>query len=235
MIIIIMGCLQVTLRSPEILIQLKGTIDTVNGVEAVTSLTFVTNQRVCGPFGTTSGKSFESNPGKIVGFIGRSDALLHQIGVISELASEIHVLRTHGSSHLGTPQAAYGSGAEIQEHVEYLQQPDVKGKSIVPSGSSHVQNSGHWHSESHKPIAETREFVFRSRDEGMKVHGPWGGSGGTLFSDGRGEIAEIVITFDSKQVISVQAYYVHGESTFKGSIHGGDDVSGSKKEKVTSP
>lgn len=223
-------CLQVILRSPEILIQLKGTIDTVNGVEAVTSLTFVTNQRVCGPFGTTSGKSFESNPGKIVGFIGRSDDLLHQIGVISELSSEIHVGRT---THLGTFIAtgrSDRSGTEIQEH----QQPDVKGKSIVPSGSSYVQNSGHRHSESHNSIHETRELVFQSRDEGMKVHGPWGGSGGTLFSDGRGEISEIVITYDTKQVISVQAYYVHGESTFKGSIHGGDDVTGSKKEKVTS-
>lgn len=221
--------IQITLRSPEeYLIQLKGTFDVVNGTEAVTSLTFITNQRICGPYGSTSGQAFESTPGKIVGFCGRSESLLHQIGVITELSSEVQLRKSFGTTIVVTK-----SGTDIQENILLSGDGGPEQKGQIVQGTSPPQKVEHWYRGIDGGSQQsTREVVVRPRDEGLKVHGPWGGSGGTVFSDGRGEIVEILVTFDSKQVISVQVSYAHGESKFKGSIHGGVDASGGKTEKV---
>lgn len=52
-------------------------------------MTFITNKKSYGPYGTVTDKKFESKVhGKIVGFYGRNDEFLDQIGVIAEKAPE---------------------------------------------------------------------------------------------------------------------------------------------------
>jgi len=81
---------QILFKGPhEELIQVKGTTGVVNGELVITSLTFITNHRVVGPFGRVRETEFRSSPnGKVVGFYGRAGICLSQIGFISEFSSE---------------------------------------------------------------------------------------------------------------------------------------------------
>lgn len=73
-------------------------------------------------------------------------------------------------------------------------------------------------------ISTTIETTTSSNAEGS-----WGGDGGNVFSDGRGDIAEIRINYNSDQIVAFQAIYVHNGTRFPGRIHGGD---GGKSETV---
>jgi hypothetical protein len=52
-----------------------------NPVTGITSLTFKSNIKSYGPYGTGGERYFKSGIGKIVGFWGRSGLVLDQIGV----------------------------------------------------------------------------------------------------------------------------------------------------------
>jgi len=122
----------------------------------ITSLTFITNKKTYGPFGIVTDKKFESKiHGKVVGFFGRSDEFLDQIGLITEVSP--------------------------------------KGYEVVLS------------------------------------QGPWGGKNGTIFYDGKGTIVGIIVTYNKKHVISLQAIYSQGGAIFKADFHGGP---GGKTAKV---
>lgn len=122
----------------------------------VTSLTFITNKKVYGPYGTETARKFESKlHGKVVGFFGRSDEFLDQIGVITEI----------------TPK-------------DY---------------------------------------------EVILSQGPWGGKNGNVFYDGKGTVVGIIVTYNKKQIISLQAIYNQGAAIFKTDFHGGP---GGKTAKV---
>lgn len=115
--------------------QVKGTAGKVSGRESVTSLTFVTNQRVLGPYGRVTGRAFESSlGGEVSGFFGRSGSRLDQIGVITK------------SSQCGD----------------------------------------------HTPVL---------------LQGPWGGSHGVQFCSGRGEVAELFVTFNKAHIVALQVTY----------------------------
>lgn len=77
---------QISLAYPtEFLKQVKGTYasdQTIFRSEVVTSLTFVTNKQEYGPFGVRRGKSFETAATGVVGFYGRSGALLDRLGML---------------------------------------------------------------------------------------------------------------------------------------------------------
>lgn len=102
-------------------------------------------------------------------------------------------------------------------------------------GHAHKDNNGlkseHWYNSEHSEDGLHEEFYDRVTvendvgklvsEDNVRVHGPWGGLGGDAFCDGRGEIVEILVAFDAKQVISLQVSYAHGSSTFKGTVHGG--------------
>jgi len=127
----------------------------------VTSLTFVTNKRICGPYGSiTGGLNFETTQyGKVMGFYGRATTCLHSIGVLAE--------------------------------VEDL--PDI---------------------------------------ETVIVQDSWGGQGGKSFYDGRGDVTEIIITYNDLHLVSLQITYRHGGKTFKANQHGGQNNIGEKQTKV---
>lgn len=76
----------VSLQYPvEFLKKVVGTAapdQTIYGTEVVTSVTFITNKRSYGPYGHERGTRFESPGKEVVGFYGRSGALLDRLGVL---------------------------------------------------------------------------------------------------------------------------------------------------------
>lgn len=77
---------QIEIREPgEYLAQIKGTYGITPGTSGpnyacVRSLTICTNYKEHGPFGGQGETPFQSDYGRIVGFHGRSDTMLDQIG-----------------------------------------------------------------------------------------------------------------------------------------------------------
>lgn len=115
--------------------QVKGTAGKVFGHEAITSLMFITNQRIWGPFGRVTGRAFESSPGREVsGLFGRCGSHLDQVGVI------------------------------------------------------------------------TKSTLGHDQDNAI-VQGPWGGPQGMQFCSGRGELADIFITFNEAHIVALQVTY----------------------------
>lgn len=86
--------LQIELGPSEFLIGIYGTTGPSTKAPAadiVTSLTLVTNERRCGPFGQGGGTPFQipvRGNGSIVGFFGRADSFVHAIGVYANPAQE---------------------------------------------------------------------------------------------------------------------------------------------------
>lgn len=144
---------QIKLRFPdEYLVQVRGTTRQVASVGVtVTSLTFITNKKTYGPYGSvTGGSGFETvRHGKVMGFYGKATTCLQSIGVLTE--------------------------AEHQ-------------------------------------ITETETVV---------VQEAWGGQGGETFFEGRGDVVEVVVSYNDVHVVGLQTTYRHGGKTFKSSVHGG--------------
>jgi hypothetical protein len=146
---------QVVLEWPlEHIVRVEGTFGFVGGYEIITSVTFISNKAVYGPYGAVEGERFTSRgPGNVVGFFGRAGSYVDQLGVFTS--------------------------------------------------STETVSAG--------------------------VEGSWGGDGGYAFSDGRGEIVEITINYNSDQIVSLQATYDHHGHRFPGAVHGGE---GGECEKV---
>lgn len=256
---------QVSLRSRSEIVQVKGTVDILNGVEVVTSLTFITNKAVYGPFGSNFGKGFETTRNtKVVGFFGRADSLLHQIGVISELNSSHDEFNSNGAvggsfeAHHHAQENTQSdtillSGYEETSYSTVIDNVEEQTTSVRVNGhektngnsatgvligealNSGIHNGkpGPSHHDGHglyedscfriheHHIHKPRQQEVSHVEEGTIVHGPWGGFGGDLFCDGRGDIVEIQVAYNTERVISLQASYAHGSTTFKGPSHGG--------------
>lgn len=130
----------------EHIIFIKGTFGFISGHEVFTSLTFISNIDVYGPYGIIKGEEFTSSrSGKVVGVFGRFGSSINQLGVFSTRVETI----------------------------------------------------------------------------ALDIEGSWGGVGGFVFSDGRGEIVEIKINYNNDQIVSLQAIYDQNGTHFPGSIHGG--------------
>lgn len=141
---------------------MKGTTREVASIGiAVTSITFVTNKKTYGPYGSvTGGASFETaRHGKIMGFFGRVTTCVQSFGVLAEI-----------------------------EDI-----PDV---------------------------------------ETVTVQESWGGHGGEPFYDGRGDVVEVVVSYNDEHIVSLQATYKHGDKTFVTKEHGGQNGRGPKLAKV---
>lgn len=92
---------QIKLDFPdEYLIQVKGTMGSVKQENVVTSLMFITNKQSYGPYGSESGRTFQSSSsGSVVGFYGRSSLnSLDQIGCIKEVPSPFLSKNLHNST-----------------------------------------------------------------------------------------------------------------------------------------
>jgi hypothetical protein len=80
-IYILESCCQIVFKSDEYLAQVTGTHGVAHALKAVTSLTFITNKRSYGPFGTESGTSFQTSPNsRVLGFYGRCGWMVDQLG-----------------------------------------------------------------------------------------------------------------------------------------------------------
>lgn len=79
--------LQITLHQPEeYLVQVKGTLGKLAFGEGITSLTFITNKGIHGPYGCPTPNTFESPSGqKVTGFFGRSGMYLDQLGIFCDM------------------------------------------------------------------------------------------------------------------------------------------------------
>lgn len=93
--------------------------------DVVTSLTFVTNKNVYGPYGKERGQRFESlSGGKVMGFFGKSGTLLDQLGVLYQFCSS-----RNSTQHLLSTQSC---GAAVNA-----------GKNVITSNDdSGVSNNG---------------------------------------------------------------------------------------------
>lgn len=140
---------------------MRGTTKEVASIGiAVTSITFVTNKKTYGPYGSVTGANFESaRHGKIMGFFGRVTTCVQSFGVLAE--------------------------------IEDL--PDV---------------------------------------ETVTVQEAWGGHGGEPFYDGRGDVLEVVVSYNDEHIVSLQATYKHGDKVFVAKEHGGQNGRGPKLAKV---
>lgn len=67
------------------------------------------------------------------------------------------------------------------------------------------------------------------RDDLLVCQGSWGGPGGSPFSDGRGEIVELVVKYNKTQIISVVVTYEQAGTRFTSQVRGGPDSGETKK------
>lgn len=64
---------------------MKGTSGSLSFGDGITSLTFVTNKNIYGPFGCVTLDSFQNPSGqKVTGFFGRACMFLNQLGIFSD-------------------------------------------------------------------------------------------------------------------------------------------------------
>jgi len=106
--------------SNEELLQVKGTTGKVDGDLVVTSLTFHSNKRVFGPFGSVRDTEFESSPsGKVNGFYGKAGVCLDQIGFITQFSSSKLADEVVAQGPWGGPKgdAFYGGRGEILDII----------------------------------------------------------------------------------------------------------------------
>lgn len=74
--------------------------------------------------------------------------------------------------------------------------------------------------------------VPSKKEDALICQGPWGGAGGIPFTDGRGEISELVVRFSKTQVISVVVTYEVSGSKYSSQPHGGADGGETKKVRI---
>jgi len=105
----------------EFIVQVKGTTGACATIgDVVTSLTFISNKQVYGPYGNEQGKKFESLlGGKVVGFFGQSGTLLDQFGVLYQAS---------GTAHIQQPNLPTSAAA--------------KGKNIITANDSSITSAG---------------------------------------------------------------------------------------------
>ncbi|XP_074263622.1 jacalin-related lectin 3 [Silene latifolia] len=202
---------QVKLAYPEeFLISINGYYGHLyaGGPICVRSLTFVSNLKTHGPFGVDQGSYFylPKTGDRIVGFHGRSGWHLDAIGAYMNPIHQKNESNTVVYSQNFVANAAdknsgysviHGSLGKEYDIVLAIKQrdnmssasPKVKGTYTLPphatlSGQSSSSDSSDDDSKE-KVLANPLGNEKRpSVTTGVVTHGPWGGSGGTVFDDG---------------------------------------------------
>lgn len=78
---------QIVFEEDEYLAQVIGAYGSKDNETVVTSLTFVSNKKIHGPYGYESANAFETPPGRqILGFHGRADWVVNAIGFFTATA-----------------------------------------------------------------------------------------------------------------------------------------------------
>ncbi|KAK1698115.1 hypothetical protein QYE76_014812 [Lolium multiflorum] len=180
----------------EILVSVSGYYGSVCGSPVIIrSLTFQSNRSKYGPFGTEDGTPFSIpvSSGKIIGFHGRSGSYLNSIGFYLK---QVHV--PNPSSYPASPQSqrlssAYSrngySAAESGMEGDMVLAVRDRGDSYAVYTSNYPKQQYSHPSPDYNDGALLNKMVsypssYRATMNSPETHGPWGGSGGTIFDDG---------------------------------------------------
>ena len=184
----------------ETLLSVSGHYGSVCGSPIIIrSLTFQSNRSKYGPFGTEDGTPFSLpvSSGKIIGFHGRSGSYLNSIGFYLK---QVHVPIPSPPSYPASPQiptaAAYSrhgyTVAEVDDEPEHDMALAVRdradGYAVYGAGypkQQYAHPSPDYHDGSimNKMVSYPSSYRAAAMS-GPETHGPWGGSGGTIFDDG---------------------------------------------------
>uniref|UniRef100_A0ACD5U141 Uncharacterized protein n=1 Tax=Avena sativa TaxID=4498 RepID=A0ACD5U141_AVESA len=180
----------------EILVSVSGYYGSVCGSpDIIRSLTFQSNRSKYGPFGTEDGTPFSLpvSSGKIIGFHGRSGSYLNSIGFYMK---QVHV--PNPSSYPASPQSerlsssysrnAYSSAEGSPEHDMVLAVRDRGDSYAVYTSNYPKQQYSHPSPDYNNRVLMNKMVShpssYRAPMNSPETHGPWGGSGGTIFDDG---------------------------------------------------
>ncbi|XP_065621191.1 pentatricopeptide repeat-containing protein At1g19720 [Quercus suber] len=203
----------------------------------VRSLSFESNRKTYGPFGTEQGTyfSFPMAGGKIVGFHGKSGWYLDAIGAylkpVEKQYSSNVMLKSQSYVANGTEKVGYsviqGSVGENFDIVLAVRQKDEYGNPL--------QKKTRGFSTTEYNEVEIKERVpsiekVPSRVDGAVTYGPWGGTGGSTFDDGTYTGIRQINLSRNVGIVWIRALYDCDGDAIWGNRHGGSG--GFKNEKI---
>ncbi|XP_030472553.2 jacalin-related lectin 4-like [Syzygium oleosum] len=188
----------------EYLTSVSGYITSDFGSTIIHSLTFQSNKRTYGPFGTETGRkfSFPATGGKIIGFYGSSGSHLESLGAYLEPISHLHPIKCLGpfGGQGGDPwdDGKFNGVKKIKMMLEDVVscisfEYDTNGESIWSSthghngnGDIHMVNLDYPREFLTSVSGYTRRYnsVIRSLtfESNLRRHGPFGKEKGSFFS-----------------------------------------------------
>ncbi|OVA06186.1 Mannose-binding lectin [Macleaya cordata] len=198
----------------EFLNSISGHYGSINdwGPVFIRSLTFESNRKTYGPFGTQQGThhfSFPMTGCKIVGFHGRSSWYLNAIGVyLKPLNNQKPIISPSKMSSQSLLVANYGTD---QNGYSVVQGSIGKDYDIVLALGTYTRKGS-------------------SNFEGIVSYGPWGGSGGTTFDDEVYTGVPQVNLTRSAAIVSIKVLYDRNGQPIWENKNGG--TGGIKSEKI---
>ncbi|XP_071680607.1 jacalin-related lectin 3 [Lolium perenne] len=180
----------------EILVSVSGYYGSVCGSPIIIrSLTFQSNRSKYGPFGTEDGTPFSLpvSSGKIIGFHGRSGSYLNSIGFYLKQVNVPNPSSYPASPQSQRPSSAYSrngySAAEGGMEDDMVLAVRDRGDSYAAYTSNYPKQQYSYPSPNYNDGALLNKMVsypssYRATMNSPETHGPWGGSGGTIFDDG---------------------------------------------------
>lgn len=199
------------------------------GTLCVRSLTFESNHRKYGPFGSESGTYFSlpKSESKIVGFHGKAGWYLDAIGVhiqpvqkenVSKIAlqSQYHVTNGNEKLEYSVMQGSVGQNFDI---VVALKQRGSPMLPSVPRDHAGAETKHKLADATEKPHPKAEGVV--SKVEGGKTYGPWGGIGGAMFDDGTFTGIRQINLSRNVGIVSIKVCYDRNGQAVWGSKHGG--------------
>ncbi|KMT20692.1 hypothetical protein BVRB_1g006670 [Beta vulgaris subsp. vulgaris] len=222
------------------------------GPLCVRSLTFVSNQKIHGPFGVELGTFFSVPKAgeRIVGFYGRSGWFLDAIGAYLKPFEQRNVSKpmVHSQNYVtnGVDQSGYsvihGSLGKDYDIVLAIKQRENYSHGLAPPKITEVDTNS-------SPVSFSRQSsrsdfsdvegkdkvlalppVAETKPSGVVTHGPWGGNGGTLFDDGVYKGVREIIISRNVGIVYVKVLYEQNGVALWGSRNGG--TGGFKREKI---
>ncbi|KAH9606584.1 hypothetical protein KSS87_016114 [Heliosperma pusillum] len=251
---------QVKLAYPEeFLISINGYYGHLyaGGPICVRSLTFVSNLKTHGPFGVDQGSYFffPKTGDRIVGFHGRSGWYIDAIGaymkpIHQKNESNAVVYTQSFVANSSNKKSGYsviqGSLGKEYDIVLAIKQRDnisnaspkdtkVKGAYTLPphatlSGQSSSSDSSDDDGKEKVLVNPLGKEKRPSVSTGVVTHGPWGGSGGTVFDDGSFTGIRQITISRNVGIVYLKVLYEKDGETVRGSRCGG--TGGFKTEKI---
>jgi len=136
----------VVLKSPlEHITCIKGTLGFVSGHQIITSLTFVSNTNIYGPYGLSKGEEFTSSGcGKIVGLFGQAGSTcINQLGVFSTTLETISPNIEGSWGGNGGYAFSDGRGEIIEIKIRYNNDQVISLQAIYDQNGAHFPASIH--------------------------------------------------------------------------------------------